>query len=337
MPKVLFAGGGIESVVTAGTAAEVTTAGRFDATYAHNALQLFNITATGIATGVAADGTPTNVVAGETFWGHGELYSDGMQSITDYFAACDSAGNPWARLQSGAGGYPQYGLFVNTGTVGSPVWTQKGANFTISNSVLHRLDIKVTIDAAGLAHSATLYLDDAQVATGTWANAGLTTLQKLKYCGANVGGSNAHWSQIMITEGMSTVGGKVDYNLATGAGNSSGLTGAYTDINETILNDTTVLTGGAAGLKSTFAYGDVTVPATYSIAAVFVATRAKNDGSGNIKSVVRSGGADYSSANLVGISAGYAPIVARYDANPAGGAWSAANFNAAEFGIETAA
>lgn len=334
--EVIFAGGGLDSVVCAGTFAEVTTAGRFDATYCDKALQLFNVTASFIATAIDTAGAAVNVVAGETYFGHSECYWDGIQTVMQVFVACDSAGVEWAGVRCKAAN--NYGLYVNTGTAGVPVWTQIGADFLIPNGVLHKFDLRVKIIAGGTNHEAEFILDNVSKASGTFTNANMTTLQKLKGVGSNVGGSNSHYSQIMIARGFSTVGANVDYNVATGAGSNAGWTGAHTDINEAVLNDATALTATAAGLRSTFAYGDVTVPGGSTIKGVFLFTRGKNDGSGNIKPTCKSGATYSSPANYPGIGVAYGALGWRFDNDPnTAAAWTAANFNAAEFGADSAA
>jgi hypothetical protein len=336
MAEVLFAGGGLDSVTCNGTFAEVTTAGTFDATYCDKALQLFNVTASWVATGIDTAGAAKSVTTAKTFFGHCECYWDGIQTVMNVFVACDAAGNEWAGVRCKAAS--NYGLYVNTGTVGAPTWTQIGADFLIPAAARHTFDLRVFIDAAGTAHQAEFILDNASKATGSFSNANLTALQKLKGVGANIGGSNAHYSQIMITEGISTVAGKVDYNVATGAGTNAGFTGVYTDINETVLNDATLIAAATAGLKSSYAYGDVTVPTNYVLKSAFLFSRGKNDGTINLKALCRSGGTDYpAGSNLPGIGVAFGPLGWRFDTDPnTGAAWTQANFNAAEFGAQSA-
>lgn len=334
MAEILFAGGGLDSVTTTGTASEYTGGGRSDPSYTNNALAIFNITGNFVATGIDATGTPKSVTTGKTFFGHCEAYHDGVQTVMNILSACDAAGNEWVGVRCKSSGV--YGLFYNSNTSGSPTWVQIGSDFTFGGS-LQTFDLRVFIDAAGTAHQAEFLLGNASKASGTFSNANLTALQKLKGTGSNIGGATTYYSQILITEGISTVGAKVDYNGATGAGTTSGWSGAYTDINEASLNDGTVISAASAALKSTFAYGDVTVPAGYTIKSVFLFTRGKNDGSGDIKPVCRSGGTDFSGSNLVGIGVGYNPLGYRYDTDPnTSAAWTQTNFNAAEFGALSA-
>jgi hypothetical protein len=336
MSQVLFLGGGLDSVT--GNALSENN-GFFDGTYAPSCLL---VSPGGYWDAVCLDAslTPVSVNGGSTWYGHAHFNFTNPYSTGDpLLQAKDSAGNPWVAIRSN-GGSPTFGLYYNSGTVAAPVWTQLGANFTIAQntSPFSRLDLKIDIGATG-NHVATLYNREVQVATGAFTQALFTNVRSMR--GYAPTGGSSEWWEFIMTEGFSTVGARVGYSLPNGAGANAGWTGAYTDVNEAVNSDATVNSTVSAGLKSTYTMGDITVPATFAIRAVFQWIRGKNDGSSpaNIKAVARSGGADYvGAANMPGITGAFNALPARYDTDPATGlGWTQTTFNAAEFGFQSAA
>lgn len=337
---VVFSGGRLESVqIVSGSPADNTTGASFDSAYCDASLQLSNGTNDEVACPfVDAAMAPTTVPDNATCWFHCDAYhlSGFANAQGDGIIFYDSSGFPWVKLR-GDNGTPTVYLYGNTGTGLVPVWTQIGANvpFTFARTTF---DISVAIDSGG-SHGVTLYVNGtASVATGTFSNSSFTNIAAVHLRAFDTGGSWGY-SQLMATNGLSTVGGHVFSSRATGAGANAGWTGTYTDVNEANDNDTTFNEAAAAGLRQSYAMGDVTVPAGYYIASVFHWLRAKNDGTApeNIKSVCRRGGTDYVGAsNMPGIGAGFAAVGARYDVDPStSAAWTQAGYNAAEMGFES--
>jgi hypothetical protein len=208
-----------------------------------------------------------------------------------------------------------------------------------NTSPYQRLDIVVAIGATG-NHVASVYNREALVATGAFTQAAFTNIRSMR--GFAPTGGSSEWWEIAMTEGFSTITARISYSLSNAAGSNAGWTGTFGNVGETVNDDTTTNSAAAAGLKTTYNVGDITVPGTFTIRSVWQWMRAKTDGSSpaNIKAVCRRGGVDYvGAANVPGLSATtFGPVPARYDADPSTGAtWTQANFNAAEFGFQSAA
>ena len=336
MGQVLFAGGRLDSVsVTGGAPAEVSTAGRFDATYADAAVDCVAAAGQIQATFVDASNNPVDVTTGQTLYAHFEMYCKAVgpfSTSTNHACLVDSSGNTWLALRH-AGSSGLLGLFYNSGTAGAPVWTQIGSGTFSANTSLFVFDLKLTL---GSPHSVEWSVGNSVVQSGTFTQASLTTLRGLRL------GLSASlvFSQILCTEGKSTIGAKVKYRRATGAGGNSGWSGAATNVNEAVNSDATVDTATSAGLRQTYPMTAVTVPANYAIASIFHFLRAKNDGAApqNIKSSVRVSTTNYDyGSNMPGIGTSFGPCVARYDTDPSTSApWSQSGANAAEFGYLSA-
>jgi hypothetical protein len=339
MPSVLFAGGRLDSLtVINGAPSEITTAGTFDATYCDASVQCAGIADVIQATFVDASNNPVNLTSGQTGYVHWEVTQN--QTGGSYGTAgqnlawlVDSSGQPWIAVQLVAGA-SSYGLFYNSGTGGSPVWTQIGSSFSYVNDTRYTYDLKITI---GSPHTVELSRNGSAIASGTFTQAGLTTLRGWR--GSGLFGiilNNCRFSQILATEGRSSINAKVKYIRATGAGGNTGWTGAAGNVNEAVGSDATIDVALTAGLRQTYVMSDVTVPSGYVIGTVMHFLRAKHDGASpvNIKSVVRISSTDYDYAsNMPSVGTSYSPCLARYDTDPATGVvWTQAGFNAAELG-----
>jgi hypothetical protein len=336
MTAVLYLGGRLDSVeVVAGTPTEVTTAGTFDSSYCDAALACNNSTHIWAAKFRDSAGAVTTLTTGQTGYFHCEFYPQNVAGTPLHWWLVDASGNPWLSLRGVTTG--NYGFYYNSNTGASPTWTLIGSTFALTGATRVILDIELTL---GSPHSAKLYIGSGLSQSGTFTQAALTALQAMRGSGSTGGNANYCFSQLMATEGISTIGGKVKYSRATGAGGNSGWTGAHIDVNEAINSDASTNTAATAALRQTYAMGDVTVPAGLAIKSVFHALRAKNDGvaPNNIKSALLLSATNYdASANLPGIGTGFAPLIERYDTNPATGlAWTQAEWNAAEAGYLSA-
>lgn len=343
MSQILFVGGGLDSA-TGVSIGEIT--GFNDTTYAPSALDVQAGQASwAIFTCLDAAGAPTTVVAGQTWYGHfGWNFTNPYVTTNKMTYVRDSAGFPWVAILCN-GGSPTFALYYNSGTGGAPVWTQIGGNWAMAQnpaSPMHRLDIKVVIDGAGLNHSATVWNKEAQVATGTFAAAGFTNIRDMQIFAGGAGANHCMIWEAIMTEGQSTIGARVGYSLAAAAGSNAGWTGTFNLINPAVCTDATTNTSGVAAQKTTYDFGNIVIPASNTIRTAWQWIRGKNDGSNptNIKAVCRSAGTDYpAAANSLGIGIAFGSLYAtRFDVDPATGvAWTQVGFNAAEFGMLSAA
>lgn len=335
-PLLLFSGGRADSVVAVDSAnppAETTNGFvSWDSSYADCALMPNGGAVCGFTD---ASGAAASVVAGHTAYFHFEYSASNSASNGAVIVELrDSSGNPWLRLTGTTGG--QHKFQYNSGSSGSPTWT----DFTSSayTPAYRAHDLAVAIDSAG-NHSLTFILNGATVWTKTFTNAGLTNLASAVIF--TNGNGLTGFSQLMATQDLSTVGAKVKTIRATGAGTYAQMIGAYTDVNEILTSDATFNQSTAAAQTQSYAMADISVPAGMVIKGVRHCFRVKNDGANaplNVKSLCRSGGSDYTSGNLSGVGAGFAPVGKRYDVDPnTATAWTQAAINAVEFGFTSAA
>lgn len=335
MAQVLFAGGKLNSVTTTGTVVDSSVAGRFNATYCDSALNCDSTADIWTAAFVDSSGAAATVTTGQTCYAHVDIHRVSGGATTGPYLFLNGGGFPWLSVR-GTGVSETVALYGNTGTGASPTWTQIGTGAgVLTAGVTYTIDIKVTL---GSPHAVEFSIGGTLISSGTFTQASLTSLDT--FSGTMPTSISQHcYSQILVTEGISTINAKVRYTSATAAGTNSGWTGAYTDINEAVGSDATVLSATSAGLKSTFAMDDVTVPAGYVIKDVFIWSRGKNDGSApaNIKTVIRSGGTDYAGSNMAGIGTSFGPLLDRRATDPATStAWTQSGWNAAEVGVESA-
>lgn len=339
MPEYVFAGGRLDSVrIVSGSPAEVTTSGRFDSAYADCAIACSNTVtfAADFKTASANVLSDTDVVTGETLWAHAEVYftasSSTARSVVEFQNA---AGEPWLALRTTTTS-GTYGVYYNSGTGGSPTWTLIGSTFAMANSTSYALDFKLEL---GSPHSLEFSLDGTLSQSGTFTQASLTALRRAVFGFVSTGTNNTLWSQILCTEGISTIGNKVLTRRGTADGANTGWSGAYTDVNEAVGSDASVQSSTSAGQKETHAIADITLSAGQEIGCVWHWMRAKNDGSApnNIKSVIRSGGTDFATGDLSGIGTSFAAVGARYDSDPdTASNWTQGGFNGIEAGYESA-
>jgi len=240
----------------------------------------------------------------------------------------DSAGYPW--IQVLAYGQWQY----NSGTGAAPVWTDFGDN-TYGMVGLNRnqgaLDVKIDIAADGV-HTVFMAANGLQAMAPVTFNQPLMT--GLSYVVIQHDNSNTEsvWSQILVTQDLSTVGATVTTCRGTAAGTHADWTGSVTDVNEVFTDLANSNQALAAGLSQSYDMGNVTVPEGSVIEGVFAFIIAKTDGTSpeNISMLCRTGAAvDHESGNLNGVGVAWSGAGARYDVNPdTGEAWTQAEWNA---------
>lgn len=337
MPEDIFVGGRLDSVRTTGTVTETVNTTYHDSAYTDVGISANSLAGTVIVDFKTASSgvlSATTVVAGETLWCHWEIGSSGgsYSSGRDFMAITDSSAYPWFRLRltSNSVLQPQY----NSGTGPSPVWSDVGSSFAIGMS-RRAFDVKLTL---GSPHSFEVSMSGSLESSGTFTQASFTNAAAFTLIPTQNSGTT-YFSQLAATRDKSTIGGKVWTRRGTADGTNTGWSGAYTDVNEAVGSDASVQSSTSAGQKETHAIADVTISAGTEISSVWHWMRAKNDGSAptNIKSVIRSGGADYSTGNLSGIGSSYGAVGARYDADPATAAnWTQTSFNGIEAGYESA-
>lgn len=341
--RILFAGGRIDSfevVSNNGLSESNATTGR-DTAFTDAAIVFSNASSGALRARFRDENfAPVSIETPGTVFAHCEtLSSGGAIGSRNLMELSDASGNAWVAIRCPTNNASTFGLYYNSGTAASPVWTLLGATDTYLTTARYAYDLRVVL---GSPHTAELYRDGVLMTSATFTQPLLTELSSLVIRSyTNTTGQNSRFSQVLATEEISTIGAKVAYVRANGAGSNSGWTGSVADVNEAVNSDTTVNTAATAGLTQTYAMGDITVPAGYVIKSVFHWLRAKNDGVSplNLKSVLRLGGSNVVGAsNLSGMGVGFSAVGARYDTDPSTGlAWTQAGWNAAEAGFQSAA
>lgn len=334
----LFAGGGFEQIrVLNGAPFVVTTAGRFNASYADHAVSTGNTAGNGFAFDfINSSSAADTVTSGEKLFVRFRQWQFNFSSTASpHTTIRDSSGFPWLGIRAVVAD-TTLGLYYNSGTGASPTWTRLGSvNLSASGNYTFDFVIWVTL---GSPHSAGWAYKTGAVWTTvednmTFTAAGFANAAAIGFhCPAN----NLSWqvSEVAATVGIDLIGSQVNYLRPTGAGSNSGMTGAATAIDDAGLDDTDSVSSTTAGQKSTFAYSNlVALGGNDAIGDVFLATRAKNDGSAplNCAPVRRtSGGTDNTGSNFSGISNAYQTFITRYSG------LSESEINGSEFGAVSA-
>lgn len=323
----LYAGGDLGTVrIIAGAPVLNTNAGNRNATYCDCSI--------GMRSGMAfatdfkdAAGVADPAVLGETLWFRTAHVAFAWGSSTNPIELVNSADQPWLALRALGGS--SAGLFYNSGTGASPVWTQIGSNFTFTlSSTLHYVDFKVTL---GSPHVVELHLDNALVASGSFTQASLSSLYAAVFRSTV---TEYNFSEMMAAVGICTINGHVFTGKPNGAGASSGMSGASTTIDDVGVDDTDFVSSGTVGQRSTFAYSNLpSLGAGMMLGDLFMYTRAKNDGVSplNLKPVRRTAaGVDGVGSAFAGMGAGFTEKHTRYTGI------TATEYDGSQFGMESA-
>ena len=228
-------------------------------------------------------------------------------------------------------------------------------SFVLSTGVVYFIEFKAVIsDASGTAEvkvdgSSKLALTSQD--TKNTANA--TANQILIGSGSGTLGGNQDFDDLYICDGTGSAPNntflgdvRVDALFPTGAGNTTELTrggadsGAnWSQVEETAPNsDTDYNEHATVGNKDDYSFGDI-AHTPVAIFGVQILARAKKDDAGarSLATVTRSGGTDFDGATQA-LSTSYIYYSDIREVDPAtSAAWTAANLNAANFGVKVAA
>lgn len=322
----LFAGGGLETLRLA--AGAMTSGASFNGTYADHSAAASS-TNRYMADFVNASGASDAAATGEKLFVRFTIYPVSVNTAANLFEIVNGSDQPWLALRFIGSSNTLYQLCYNSGTGGSPVWTGL-SGLTATLSAGQEVVIWITL---GAPHVVGMAVAGSLIGETTFTQASLTSLDAMHLRGPNTNAQN--FSELAATVGISLVGSHVFYGKPNGAGSNSGMTGAYTDIDDAGINDADAISSGTAGQRSTFAYSNVpALGANEGLGDVFLYTRARNSGGApsNVKPVRRtSGGVDNVGSNLAGIAGAYQSLLTRFPG------LSEAEFNASEFGVESAA
>lgn len=208
---------------------------------------------------------------------------------------------------------------------------------TLAVTSILKIDVSLTYAAAGAVKvylGGTLIIDYSGDVTTDSA----TSVDSLAF-GHPIGGSAStqftYWSEIIAASEDTRA-----LNLVTLAPTANGNTfnwdtGSYASINETVIDDTSLITSATAGQLAQFAINSSGITGTPAIRALCVSARAQKGGTGpqNAKMSVRSGGADQLSS-VVSLPAAMNRVAYIFATNPGtSGAWAYSDLTAAGFNI----
>jgi hypothetical protein len=307
---------------TVTTIVESTTAGRFDSTYVSSAIAFPTTSDYAQIKQPFLDGS-TSLTG--TFYLRFDLWSASVSGVPVNLMLNAGANAYRILLSSGSTWKIQY---WNSGSSG---WVDWGGTFTMAANTLFTCMLKLTPNVGFEMYvGGTMVSSSAVVPTN-----GAAAVDEFRLSGT---GNTSYQSQIMCA----------DYDIrdahlmpSTFNGNSAsntGGTGAYTDINETVLDESTAEIIASVGNKMGQTHAALTVPAGLGIGALILNARGRVSG-GTVsdgKLGVRSGGSNFSSAGK-GYNGGYEPRSAIWTSDPAtSAAWTQTTYNNAETYLEAA-
>lgn len=302
---------------------EDTTAGRFDSTYVSSAIFIPNVADYAQIKAPFLDGS-TSLTG--VFYLRFDLW--GQNTTNNTLLMMLSGGANAYRLINSTGG-PQI-QYWNSGTA---AWVNWGAAFIMSGGALQTGMLKLTPNVGFEMYvGGTLVASSAVVPTNGAAAVDEFRLQ------ASAAAGNTWWSQVMCADydirDAHLAAAPLNGNSATNTGG----TGSYTDINETVLDESTAEIIATAGNKMGQTHSAITVGSGLGIAAVILNARGRVSGGAvsDGKLGIKSGGSN-SSSTVRSYNGGYEPRSAIFTTNPAtGGAWNQTTFNNAEPYLEAA-
>jgi hypothetical protein len=300
---------------------EDTTAGRFDSSYVANSIK----------------------VPDTRFIDTPPLF-DGSSSVTELFLRFDIYGQfdvfsaVWLEFYNASGTKIAY-LTEGAGADTIMQFDQwNGSSFNSSTHTystqatgLYTVEVRLKCGASGTCD---IYLNGTLWMTFAVNQASVDNIAKVRmYTSAST--TTSYYSQVMGAD-YDIRDHHLMSKLASGEGNYTDGTGAYTDINETVLDDTNAISLPTVGNKHSFTKGSITVPSGQHIGALIVNARGRVNGAGPAdgKLLCRSSSTDSASGNKSFV-AGYEPRGHVYLTDPATGiSWTESGFNSAEFGLQ---
>jgi hypothetical protein len=321
MANRYFAGNSLAAFYRSSTAiTEATTAGRHDSTYVANSIAM---------TGNATDYIETPqfaVSATGTIWFKFSAWNSGstmsgvgptlLNGSTGVFRIIGTASTTYqAQYWNGS------------------AWTNTGSTWTMSTSTLNEVVCKVVLGSSFEAYVGGTLRD-----SGSGWSGGGTTVTSIRAYSIVAGGNPENYSQIMAADYDIKDAHYAQSALNGNSATNTGGTGAYTDINETVLDESTAELVSTVGNKMGQTHATFTVPSAFSIAAMVIAARGRVSGGvvADGKLGVKSGSSSNSGSGK-SFTSGYEPRINIIPLDPATGvAFTQSGLNSAESYIEAA-
>jgi hypothetical protein len=331
---ILFAGSEQEafSLVGASGISLVTTAGRYQSDYSRGAMKIYDAawaqttftpqTELWVHCNISneysiAGGTKTLEIYNSSSVGVVSAY---LSNYTKYASPLDSRHLELEYM--GSSGM----VYVDTGFM-----PQQGFN----------IDVDIHAIIAQFGGLIELYVDGVMLASFS----GDTSYLGSSFTSVRLNGDQAsanayiNYSQCIVST-STTLGMKLATLAITGAGTTSQWTGAYTDISESNLSDTSFISDNTSdnpnGDISTYPVTDVPAGGNFNVGAVIISARAERGVTGvqNLELGVRSGGVNYWGSPVSGLTTAFSPVQSILTTDPATGLpWTISNANAVEIGV----
>jgi hypothetical protein len=220
-----------------------------------------------------------------------------------------------------------------------------GASFTDLTPVSVAMETRQTIDLAVVCNSGSgsikLYISGTErLNSGAIDTTGIANLKKFRFVGGTVSGLGISTlvSQVVMAD-EPTIGWRLMTRYPNAAGATSDWTGAYTDIDEAVYDDSDFILSASNNQVSVFSQTGPSITG-YTVRAVAVAARARRGASGpqNLRMALRSAGTNYFSGSDIAQGVGYAPSQTIWETDPAtSAAWVNTNITSLQPGVKSIA
>lgn len=232
-------------------------------------------------------------------------------TLQAFWQAYDGTGTPVVRLLATVSSPVTTSLQYWTGTAWSTI---ASAGFTAG--VLHQHDVYIKIN--GASSIITWWVDKVVQITSTADYSSVGNIAQNGFACHQLNGS-ANYSEVIIHT-VNTINRRYNLRLPSANGANTGFTGAYTDVNEAITDNSTFIYAASAALISTFptAGKDLT---GYAVDCVTVNNLSLVDVTGpqHQQWALRIGGVNYFSGVDVAVANGFTSYRAYLGTNPATG------------------
>ena len=328
--SVIFAGSELESFKLWGTnQRESIVASKFDSDFARMAVEH--------AGGADSLGIGKSFTGGTEFWFHFTAVQEISTSSTldlTFFQVLDDANEEIPFRIDGLNG-------VYTGQY----WN--GSSFTsMSNTFQFIADTVTVIDVHVKIHDTTgrfaIYIDgvlhdEFTGDTNLYASAQIDGFRLKGAANSPLYSASMAFSEVVVAD-EPTVAWRVATIVPSAAGATSAWTGAYTDVDEAVIDDTDYLESVTANQVETMVATNLSVAASVmdvQTLAVVARTRKGNSGIQQLQLAVRTSATDYYSTTKV-LDPGFIPIEAFWAQNPATVAqWTPSEIDGLEIGVKS--
>lgn len=263
--EIIYKGGELDSVrLVSGTAQAFAT--YFDATYSDMSISLHGNSYSGILRS-PTDGSAVSVSDGDVLWC--SCYCGGEGGATgSWITVLDNSGRPAVRIF--ADGSPMTRLQHNTSATPTPSWVDL-ASFSRSSNSYIAFRIKT-----GLSKEFGFYIDGVLIMDGPFTNSLIAPLSQFTIGSINIASGI---SQIQLSRNVPLVHSRLLTCKANAAGTYQQMTGSYSNIVKTAINDATGIISDTLGQITTNNYEDISVPTGMVMhGQVWIWNRVRNSG-----------------------------------------------------------